>query len=80
MAWGHEWFNAGRDIVANFQGSESTRFTTRTVSPASDWAAVSAGVTVRCADRLSVTARVSTDLFRQAYRSMAGSLGIRYSF
>ena len=80
VVWGHEWLNGSRNIVANFQGFENTSFTTKTVPPASDWAAVSAGITVKCANSLSFTARVSTDLFRQDYQALAGSLGVRYSF
>ncbi len=80
MSWGHEWLNGSRDIVANLQGYENTGFTTKTVPPASDWAAVSAALTIQCTNRFSLTVRASTDLFRPEYQTVAGSLGLRYTF
>lgn len=79
LLWGHEWLSGSRDITANYQGLASARFTTKTVPPASDWAAVSAAVTLQ-RDRFSISARMSTDLFRQGYQSLSGSLSLRYTF
>jgi outer membrane autotransporter protein len=80
MTWGHEWLSSSRDIAANFQGSATSNFTTKTVPTPSDWASVSAGLTVKHSERLSVSARISTDLFRNDYNALAGSLSLRYSF
>jgi autotransporter-associated beta strand protein len=80
LLWGHEWISGSRDITANYQGSESAWFTTRTVPPSSDWLAVSAALTMQCSKRFSVAARLSTDLFRQDYQTLSGSLSLKYSF
>ncbi|MBI4804650.1 MAG: autotransporter domain-containing protein [Desulfovibrio sp.] len=80
LLWGHEWANGSRDITAYYQGSENARFTTRTVPPSSDWLAMSAALTIQCSKRFSVGARLSTDLFRQEYQTLSGSLSLKYSF
>ncbi|WP_243311339.1 autotransporter outer membrane beta-barrel domain-containing protein [Fundidesulfovibrio agrisoli] len=80
VLWGHEWLSGGRDITANYLGIASSGFTTKTVAPATDWAAVSAGLTVDCTRRFQVAARVGADLFRRDYQNLAASLSLRYTF
>jgi outer membrane autotransporter protein len=80
VLWGHEWLGEARDIQANFQGAPAASFTTQTAPLARDWANVGAGVTVKFSERFLLTGRVSTVLFRRDYQSLAGSLGLRYSF
>lgn len=80
IAWGHEWMSGSREIVSNFRGFENTRFTTKTVPPASDWVSAGAALTVQWPNRLSVTARADADLFRQGYQGLAGSVSLRYAF
>ncbi|WP_243439992.1 autotransporter outer membrane beta-barrel domain-containing protein [Fundidesulfovibrio soli] len=80
VLWGHEWISGGRDIAASYLGSAGSGFTTRTVPPATDWATVSAGLTVDCSKRFQVAARAGADLFRRDYQNLAASLSLRYTF
>jgi outer membrane autotransporter protein len=80
VLWGHEWLGGSRSIEANFRGFENASFTTKTVPQGTDWAAVSAAVTLECSKSFSLTARVSTDLFRRDYQTLAGSLSLRFNF
>jgi outer membrane autotransporter protein len=80
ILWGHEWFGGTRDIEANFQGFENTSFTTKTVAQDPNWAVVGVGVTLEGKNGFSLTGRLSTDLFRQDYQTLAGSLSLTYSF